>query len=478
MKARRAHRCRLAVTLTLAMALGGCATAPPEASAPWVHAEVNRRLPPGAASTEPPAPLSDTALREALAQPLDADAAVRLALRQHPSVHARLHRLGVAEAEAWQALQWPNPGLSLGRLSQGGALSWEAGLHLDLVRLLMRPQRQRVESAKLQAERREAAAELLRWAHATRRAWVQAVAAQEAWRYQRQVMDAAEASAELARRMEAVGNFNALQRAREQTFLAEAALGLARAEQRRHQSRERLVRQLGLWGESVDALKLPDRLPPLPATPPPSAGLEARALRERLDIDAARWTLTQSQADADLVRGTRWVDALALGRNWHRGHDEPTETGWTLSLALPVFDGAGPRVARAQALQAQRLQELAALALQARSEVREADLRLQHAHDIARLHRDALLPLRQRIADEQLLRYNGMLTGVFELLADTRAQIQAVASTIDALEAYWLAQTDLDQALIGSPGASGAEPHAAPTASSSSPSHAAVTAPH
>ena len=125
MKARRAHRCRLAVTLTLAMALGGCATAPPEASAPWVHAEVNRRLPPGAASTEPPAPLSDTALREALAQPLDADAAVRLALRQHPSVHARLHRLGVAEAEAWQALQWPNPGLSLGRLSQGGALSWE-----------------------------------------------------------------------------------------------------------------------------------------------------------------------------------------------------------------------------------------------------------------------------------------------------------------------------------------------------------------
>ena len=90
MKARRAHRCRLAVTLTLAMALGGCATAPPEASAPWVHAEVNRRLPPGAASNEPPAPLSDTALREALAQPLDADAAVRLALRQHPSVHARL----------------------------------------------------------------------------------------------------------------------------------------------------------------------------------------------------------------------------------------------------------------------------------------------------------------------------------------------------------------------------------------------------
>ena len=33
-------------------------------------------------------------------------------------------------------------------------------------------------------------------------------------------------------------------------------------------------------------------------------------------------------------------------------------------------------------------------------------------------YRDEVLPLRRVIAEENLLRYNGMLIGVFELLAD------------------------------------------------------------
>ena len=49
----------------------------------------------------------------------------------------------------------------------------------------------------------------------------------------------------------------------------------------------------------------------------------------------------------------------------------------------------------------------------------------------------------------QVLRYNGMLIGVFELLADARTQIASVSSSIEALRDFWLAQADLDQALIG-----------------------------
>ena len=61
------------------------------------------------------------------------------------------------------------------------------------------------------------------------------------------------------------------------------------------------------------------------------------------------------------------------------------------------------------------------------------------------------MPLRKRIAEENLLRYNGMLIGVFELLADARAQIASVNSYIDALRDFWIAQADLDMALIGKP---------------------------
>ena len=85
----------------------------------------------------------------------------------------------------------------------------------------------------------------------TRKAHIQAVAAEESVRYMRQVQQAAPASSELARRMEQVGNFTRLQRAREQSFHADAMLGLARAEQTQRVTRERLTRLLGVWGISV-----------------------------------------------------------------------------------------------------------------------------------------------------------------------------------------------------------------------------------
>ena len=61
--------------------------------------------------------------------------------------------------------------------------------------------------------------------------------------------------------------------------------------------------------------------------------------------------------------------------------------------------------------------------------MREAYHAYRAAYDIARHYRDEIVPLRKRIADENLLRYNGMLIGVFELLADARAQIASVNAT-------------------------------------------------
>ena len=55
-----------------------------------------------------------------------------------------------------------------------------------------------------------------------------------------------------------------------------------------------------------------------------------------------------------------------------------------------------------------------------------------------------IVPLKKRISDEQLLRYNGMLIGVFELLADARSQIGSVNASIEAMRDFWLAKADLD----------------------------------
>ena len=83
--------------------------------------------------------------------------------------------------------------------------------------------------------------------------------------------------------------------------------------------------------------------------------------------------------------------------------------------------------------------------------MRQAYLGYRSSYDIARHYRDEVVPIRKRIADENLLRYNGMLIGVFDLLADARSQIASVNSYIEALRDFWLAQSDLQMAMIGQP---------------------------
>lgn len=78
-----------------------------------------------------------------------------------------------------------------------------------------------------------------------------------------------------------------------------------------------------------------------------------------------------------------------------------------------------------------------------RSEVRQAYSQYRRAYDLARHHRDEVLPLQRRISEEQLLRYNGMLIGVFELLADAKDQVKAVQEYLDALHIFWNAEADL-----------------------------------
>ena len=106
----------------------------------------------------------------------------------------------------------------------------------------------------------------------------------------------------------------------------------------------------------------------------------------------------------------------------------------------------------------QAVHRTAEVAINARSEVRSPTA-YRTAFDLARHYRDEVVPLRKRISDENLLRYNGMLSSVFELLADARDQVMTVTAAIEAQRDYWIAETNLQTALTGrSPGGSAARP--------------------
>jgi outer membrane protein TolC len=397
----------------------------------------------------------DQRVGELLARPLGMDEALQIALLNNRGLQAAYAELGITEAEVVQAGRLPNPGFSFGRMTQGDEVERERGLHVNLARLIAMPLVQRVEARRLEQVRATVAMQVLSLAVDTRKAWVKAVAAEESVRYSRQVMQAAEAGAELARRMAQVGNFNKLQQAREQGFYADAALNLARAEQQRRAARERLTRLMGLWGEQT-AFRLPERLPDLPAQPRELPDVERTALAQRLDVAAARSGAEATARNLGLTHTTRFVNVLELGLVRNSSNGEPTQKGWEIGFELPLFDWGGARVARAEAIYMQALHRAAETAINARSEVREAYGAYRSAWDIAKHQRDEIVPLKQRISEENLLRYNGMLIGVFELLADARSQIASVNGAIDALRDFWIAQADLEMALVGKPSLSAA----------------------
>ena len=450
---------RLALPALLAGAalLGGCASFSADGGFATVEQTAKDRLGKDLrwARTDADQDGIDQRVAELLAKPLTMDDAVQVALLNNRGLQATFQELGITEAEVVQAGRLPNPGFSFARLTRGNEVELERGLHFNLARILAMPFIGQMEARRFEQTKGMVAMRVLSLAAETRKAWVNALAANETVRYTQQVKETADASSELARRMEQVGNFNKLQRAREQGFYADAALNLALAEQAQRATRERLTRLLGAWGAQTQ-FSLPERLPDLPKEALDLPDVERVALGQRLDVLGAKLAAEQTARNLGLTRTTRFINVLELGLRNNRSNEAPTLRGWEIGVELPLFDWGGARVARAEAVYMQTVQLAAEVAINARSEVREAYTGYRSAYDIARHHRDEIVPLRQRIAEENQLRYNGMLIGVFELLADARSQITSVNAAIQAKRDFWIAQADLDMALIGKPSLSAA----------------------
>ena len=447
-------RARAIAYIAILVAISGCTTFSRDSGFDAVQTAVKTR-----SGYEPQWLRSDsdrehalTGARKLLAAPLTPDAAVQVALLNNRGLQATYADLGIAEADLVQAGRLRNPGFSFTRLRRADELEIERTFLLDVLGLLTLPVRTDLERRRFEITRTRVAAEVLLVAADTRRAYYRAVAAQESAKYADQVKEAAESSAELARRMAAAGNFSKLDHAREQVFYAEATAQLARARQTALAERERLTHLMGLWGEDL-RFTLPDRLPELPKAARDGAGMEAAALEKRLDVASAMKEAESVAASLGLTRVTGFFSVLEVGYQRNSETHQPRQTGYEIELRLPIFDWGGAKVARAEHTYMQAVNRAADLAVRARSEAREAYGAYRTAFDVARHYRDEIVPLRKRISDENVLRYNGMLISVFELLADARQQISAVNAYIEALRDFWIAEVNLELAATGrSPG--------------------------
>jgi outer membrane protein TolC len=438
----------IAAIAAAALLLAGCAGVAPDGGFGTVAAGTRERIgaEPRIARDDAAARALQQEVRAMLAGPLDMDGAVRVALLNHPGLQASYWQVGIAQADLMQASRLRNPGFGFRRVGGGGDIEIERSVTVGLAGALTLPLASRLEARRFEQVKLEVAYAIERHAAQTRGAWVDAVAAGQALDYARRVDAAARASADLAGRMANAGNMNRLELARQQLFQAETAATLARAGRQAVDARERLTRLLGLWGQDT-LYTLPAHLPELPAAPAELAEIERIALAQRLDVRAARLDAEASAANLGLTRATRFVNALEIGAAGKSESGQPHERGYELNIELPLFDWGGARNAKAEAIYMQAVNRVAQAAVTARSEARAGYLGYRNAWEVAAHYRDTIIPLRKRISQEVLLRYNGMLASSLELLADSREQASAVSHYIDALKEFWTAHAELEAAL-------------------------------
>ena len=380
---------------------------------------------------------------------IDADDAVQIALLNNKGLQASLFELGISEADVVQAGRLPNPKFSMFYARNSGDYKIEQALTFNIFSLVTMPKMLAIERQNFEKTKQNVALEVLKLAYQTRMAYFNAVAANQQLHYSEQVKESAEASAELAQRMVKAGNWSTLEQAHEQSYYAQSMQEYQLARQQKVSKIEVLSRLLGV---SPDDIQLQDRLPDLPQNLAELKMVEKTAFEQRLDLQMARSDTDTLAKQLGLTKTTRLINVLEFGpaRVLEGRRGDAYKKGVDMSFELPLFDWGGAKVAHAEATYMQAVNRTAQVAINAQSEIREAHGQYLSSYEIAKHFRDEIVPLSKKISNENQLRYNGMLISPFTLFADARAQVANVNAYIAKLNAFWLAETALNMALIGS----------------------------
>src|SRR5712691_9180340 len=427
---------RACMALLAATTLSGCAWFSPDAGMGLAANIADHELKKDVVAIRTPeeAEAANAAVLRLLGRTLTADAAVQIALLNNRGLQAAYNELAIADAARVGQSLPPNPTISVLRIEGPIGLEIERRIVSDIIALATLPVRSEIAAARFHQAQLRAAEETLRVANEARRAFYRAVAARELDGFLAESQSAAESAVQFATRLGETGAMNKLDQAREQVFYADLTAQLATARQRASTEREALTRVMGLWGSSLN-FKLPNALPALPERPQTLAAIETDAMRRRLDLQIGRIELDALAKSYGLTAATRFINILDGGYADKLEKDKEADRtsrmrGFAVDLQIPIFDFGEVRVRQAEAVYMQSVNRLLELAVNVRSQARDAYRTYRSAYEIAGHYNREVLPLRKIIAEER----------------------QRIAATITAIEAkrdFWLATVDLKAAVAG-----------------------------
>jgi outer membrane protein, heavy metal efflux system len=387
-------------------------------------------------------------LAAALQSPLTLESAVRTALLGNPNLQAEYEKLGMAYGDLVQAGLPVNPALTFSLSSSSIGIGREFGVVQDVLSLLALAPRKRLANAMFDEVKLQTAQQVLALASEVKKAFYETSAAQELLDLETQASATAGTAAELAQRQFDAGNIGTRELALRQEFHARAVLRRTRQELSVAESREQLSRLMALPADTRNWTLAP-LSPDADFSVPALNSVEEKALRERFDI-AASSRQVERMADAlGVADRFRYLSMFGVGLNFSRETDGEKRRGPSLSIGLPLWDRNQGARFRMQAELRESERHLDGLILDARRDVRSAHARLSNAQQTLQHFRATILPLHERIVTETLKFYNGMLLGVYDLLAAKQNQQDAQREYIEMTKIYRLAKVDLELASGG-----------------------------
>lgn len=387
------------------------------------------------------------------AKPLTVDSAVQIALLNNREFLAVVEDLGIAQADLVQAGLLENPVLAgdLVNSTKGNGLGGGLSLSTSLLSVFLIPAKVRLAKSELAHAVLSVGQASLMLIRDVKVAYAHAHETSNVLALQVEQTRAAEIALELAQRQFEAGNISPLDLQLFAAALDEARVGLGDAQTNANNHREELTHMLGLWGAQASwTLADPPRvsLSPLPRLDT----LEARGIKERLDISAQR-AVIKSVEYAIKLRRRGLVPQVEIGGEARNevGTDAGHEwvVGPSLSVEIPIFDPGHADFARLRAQLRQSQHRLQSKAIGARSEIRMHRQDFVAAQQKVEYYQSTVLPRAEAIAGLTIRRYNAMLVGTYQLLETRADQIESQRELAEAIRDYWIARANLELAIGG-----------------------------
>lgn len=389
----------------------------------------------------------ERATAKLLEQPLNADAAARIALLNNAELHAQLHELGISASEVVTASVIANPTFELELLPERDS-HYELRAEYNLASLIMAPLRRRAAQAELEAARLSTAAAVVEVGYQARVRLHALQAAQQQLRLARQSLEGLAAARDAAEALLKAGNIRELEASARVAAFERANADVTRLDLEVVERREDLLRFLGL-SRNQPAVTVVEVVS-APAEAARVDDFEARVLAANLDLRALKKRIDGLTKQSTVVGTQAWLpeleaDVHALRVEPEAGSSrEPWRWGAGISLQVPLFDRKQGRMGALSAQHAAALERYHGLVKSLRSTARVMQNRLLTAQARAHRYETSVLPAQRAVLQQTLLQYNAMQIGVFSLLVAQRELLNAEMTYADSLRDYWDARAALD----------------------------------